>query len=268
MKTLETFLNDVKNDEILSAVFYNIDEVTKDLPKDLIFSEFTIGLLKRRFNDVQNKVFEKIASKYEEKSVLKKYVKRAYDIWENNRSKDFGEALTKLDDFERLAILTSTLNYQVGNGGFIQWFANGYGKYINAYVDAFSEVAEKTTYKPDVINYVIDLIERAYELYNQYEKYDAIISGDLGFDEYTPHINRVVDRIIELIENELGVSVPSSVSVIFYDKILDLYLNKIKTEQNKVLQKLSNLDEEYYAINAEFLTAIEYYLQKQSEMGA
>jgi hypothetical protein len=53
----------------------------------------------------------------------------AYDKWNNQwKGVNYEEFVNRLDYAERLAVLTGNLNYQVENGGWVQWFDNRYGK--------------------------------------------------------------------------------------------------------------------------------------------
>lgn len=50
----------------------------------------------------------------------------AYKKYQANETWGYNEFITSLDYKEKVAVLTGNLNYQVGNGGFVQWHNNGY----------------------------------------------------------------------------------------------------------------------------------------------
>lgn len=51
---------------------------------------------------------------------------RAYDRWQANQGMTQQAFWDQLDADERIAVFCGNLNYQVENGGFAQWFDNGY----------------------------------------------------------------------------------------------------------------------------------------------
>jgi hypothetical protein len=52
---------------------------------------------------------------------------QAYDRWSVKPHWTKRQFLAQLNDEERFAVCTGNLNYQVTNGGFVQWKQNGYG---------------------------------------------------------------------------------------------------------------------------------------------
>jgi len=63
---------------------------------------------------------------------------QAYQKWQNNNwTKQ--KFWNHLDFLERVAVFTGNLNYQVENGGFAQWFDNGYGDSTDQLVSILTE---------------------------------------------------------------------------------------------------------------------------------
>lgn len=63
----------------------------------------------------------------------------AYERWNaegGSGSKTYDQMLADCSALERRALLLGNLNYQVGNGGFVQWVDNGYGLKAREAVDA------------------------------------------------------------------------------------------------------------------------------------
>ena len=61
-------------------------------------------------------------------SVHQKIMNQAYGQYDEYRNYD--HFVKGISEIERQAVLTGIMNYQVENGGFIQWFDNNYGTTI------------------------------------------------------------------------------------------------------------------------------------------
>lgn len=57
----------------------------------------------------------------------------SYKKWDDGLSRD--EFLSKLTDYEKLAIMFGNFNYQVENGGLLQWDDNGYSEDLGSLYD-------------------------------------------------------------------------------------------------------------------------------------
>ena len=60
--------------------------------------------------------------------LLQQFVDRAHDYWQLHDGMSYERLLKEIAPELRVAMIAGKLNYQVGNGGFDQWWANGYGK--------------------------------------------------------------------------------------------------------------------------------------------
>lgn len=58
---------------------------------------------------------------------IQELVDAAYDGWQLTPRKSYDDFIFDLPVDQKEAVLIGNLNYQVENGGFSQWFSNGYG---------------------------------------------------------------------------------------------------------------------------------------------
>ena len=58
---------------------------------------------------------------------------------------EYGDAMEKLNEHERLFYITQTLEQEVNNGGFSQYFYNSSGNFANEVVDAFTRIGAHKT---------------------------------------------------------------------------------------------------------------------------
>lgn len=98
---------------------------------------------------------------------------KAYDRWNGEwKGCGYDEFVNRLDHIERLAVLTGNFNYQVENGGFSQWFGNGYGKHVDTIISLLNQYKHLPG-----ISRVIDLVCQAHTRYGG----DEYVSDD--FDD-------------------------------------------------------------------------------------
>ena len=64
----------------------------------------------------------------------------AYERWQKNDDWSKDDFRVSLDAWEKIAVHTGNLNYQVENGGFSQWYFNNY-------------------YTPEVLDFLIELCD-------------------------------------------------------------------------------------------------------------
>ena len=58
---------------------------------------------------------------------------------------EYGEAIEKLNEYERVFFVTQTLEQEVNNGGFSQYFFNSSGNFSNELEDAFTKIGALKT---------------------------------------------------------------------------------------------------------------------------
>lgn len=104
----------------------------------------------RNFQDALSKdadVFENIRDFVD--NTIEEYVdderlernKLVIDMWLSICEKcDYGDSIEKLNEYERVFFVTETLEQEVNNGGFSQFFYNSSGDFSNELVDAFTKI--------------------------------------------------------------------------------------------------------------------------------
>jgi hypothetical protein len=162
---------------------------------------------------------ETIAEVKEEESIHQMLMNKAYDLWQTEvgkrlRYENFLDLINeKLGSIYYHAVITGNLNYQVENGGFSQWYFNGYhitiddlicffrdkfkdNKTINNLIDNLTDILETIDWYDEGkrciknINYDYkDLFEEVLE-----EKFNNELSG---FDDYYYKINDDINEILE-----------------------------------------------------------------------
>lgn len=65
------------------------------------------------------------------KSLHQQLMNEAYDVFKSGRGDDYEGFVDGLDDRHRAAVILGNFNYQVENGGFLQWHDNGYSSRID-----------------------------------------------------------------------------------------------------------------------------------------
>jgi len=85
-----------------------------------------------------------------------KVMDETHDRWQAN-DWDYEEFLHHLTTKELVVVVLAKLNYQVENGGFDQWFENGYGDQSRATLDCLTVVGTETAKK------AFELVGRALE---------------------------------------------------------------------------------------------------------
>lgn len=88
-------------------------------------------------------------------------VKEIKEEWFTNNSTKWYEHIIGLPDKEKVTYLIEILDRQVFNGGFHQYFLNGYGQFVKETIEAFNmikaselaEIVEKAYYSVNSANY-------------------------------------------------------------------------------------------------------------------
>lgn len=64
-------------------------------------------------------------------TTIQSLMNQAYDFWKNEgKELDYNDFIKALPEKQAQAVIIGNLNYQVENGGFSQWAANGYSDQI------------------------------------------------------------------------------------------------------------------------------------------
>ena len=142
---------------------------------------------------------------------------QSYDIWKNN-SMSRDEFLSKLSDYEKLAVKFGNFNYQVENGGLMQWDCNGYSEDL----DDLQEFLTKSDYsKKDRFLGILDAFSNVKDAINKLDKYDDWYDEDMNtrwnsLETFDKDYYSFKDNWIEYFEDYLFKNMP------------DEYLEKIK----------------------------------------
>ena len=67
----------------------------------------------------------------------------AYHRWQNKEFASHEEMCEKISPEAKMAVYIGNFNYQVCNGGFLQWVCNGYGLNLDETVKALKEIGTK-----------------------------------------------------------------------------------------------------------------------------
>lgn len=111
--------------------------------------------------------------------VHQKLMDEAYNTWQKGLSYD--EFIDTLDNKHKLAVLTGNLNYQVENGGFLQWHNSLYSPKAYELLNLLSLYKNKP-----YINNVMEIVREALSIMQEYETYyyaddDVYLTGhDFG----------------------------------------------------------------------------------------
>ena len=100
----------------------------------------------------------------------------AYEIWQgNNMNRD--EFLSKLSNYEELAVKFGNFNYQVENGGLMQWDMNGYSDDL----EYLQEFLNKCDYhKKDRFLGILDTFSNVKSAIEKLNKYDDWYDEDVN----------------------------------------------------------------------------------------
>ena len=149
---------------------------------------------------------------------------QSYDIWKNN-SMSRDEFLSKLSDYEKLAVKFGNFNYQVENGGLMQWDCNGYSEDL----EDLQEFLTKSDYsKKDRFLGILDAFSNVKDAINKLDKYDDWYDEDMNtrwnsLETFDKDYYSFKDNWIEYFEDYLFQNMPDD----YLEKIKEYNLSKI-----------------------------------------
>ena len=149
---------------------------------------------------------------------------QSYDIWKNN-SMSRDEFLSKLSDYEKLAVKFGNFNYQVENGGLMQWDCNGYSEDL----EDLQEFLTKSDYsKKDRFLGILDAFSDVKDAINKLDKYDDWYDEDMNtrwnsLETFDKDYYSFKDNWIEYFEDYLFQNMPDE----YLEKIKEYNLSKI-----------------------------------------
>lgn len=145
----------------------------------------------------------------------------AYAAWpcdaEGNK-KSYSDFIASLSGVRRAAVLLGNLNYQVQNGGFIQWIDNRYIDEIGLVFDALGVISGDAT--KEVVDILLDLNDE-YELYDQ-----AVDDIRKVSDEYSDSIGMYKTELLRTLDDCLT-DVADDCSVRFF-KLEDRFEKEVE----------------------------------------
>ncbi|MEW5859799.1 MAG: hypothetical protein AB1861_20840 [Cyanobacteriota bacterium] len=89
----------------------------------------------------------------------------AYNVFKSGRGDDYEGFVDSLDDRHRAAVILGNLNYQVENGGFLQWHCNGYSGQVDKLHEYLEAIATPAS-------------EEVAEMINEFQIITANLDGD------------------------------------------------------------------------------------------
>ena len=149
---------------------------------------------------------------------------QSYDIWKNN-SMSRDEFLSKLSDYEKLAVKFGNFNYQVENGGLMQWDCNGYSEDL----EDLQEFLTKSDYsKKDRFLGILDAFSNVKNAIDKLDKYDDWYDEDMNtrwnsLETFDKDYYSFKDNWIEYFEDYLFKNMPDE----YLEKIKEYNLSKI-----------------------------------------
>jgi len=149
-------------------------------------------------------------------SLIQKLMDEAYDKWQDNdwSKQDFRNYISKIMSREHLiAVQVGNLNYQVENGGFLQWHDNGYSMDLEDLISYCEEIGTKTCikvktlleYVQDTISYFCTEAEEAMQLLtrNLFDNYAEVLR-DCLWDQMSKHLSRYDQEYYDISDNFLS----------------------------------------------------------------
>ena len=107
-------------------------------------------------------------------SVLESIMEETHNRWQEN-GWSYSEFLSYLTTRELVVVMLAKLNYQVENGGFDQWFENGYGDHTSATFAALRAV--NTNVARMVSELVSEAVSRRQDRDGDYDDLDSKYYG-------------------------------------------------------------------------------------------
>lgn len=149
---------------------------------------------------------------------------QSYDIWKNN-SMSRDEFLSELSDYEKLAVKFGNFNYQVENGGLMQWDCNGYSEDL----EDLQEFLTKSDYsRKDRFLGILDAFSNVKDAINKLDKYDDWYDEDMNtrwnsLETFDKDYYSFKDNWIEYFEDYLFKNMPDE----YLEKIKEYNLSKV-----------------------------------------
>ena len=102
-----------------------------------LFKVFRYFKKETKKEDIANEIANKLNVSDEEKHIID-FIINKYDYI--SKKCNYGDNIEKLNEYERVFLVTQILEMEVNNGGFDQFFFNSSGDFSNEIVDAFTKI--------------------------------------------------------------------------------------------------------------------------------
>lgn len=199
-------------------------EITKDELDDLNESIANNDILKAS-SFFENKI--KVCDEIEKDVVMDKVndlwqyiMNSSYEIWHSDPSLSRIQFLDKLSSYEKLAVQLGNFNYQVENGGLMQWDENGYSEDVYELMDFIKCSDFSKKYE------ILDILDNFIHIKNSIDKLDEnddFYDGDLQtryseLNRYDKIYYSLKDELKDFFENYLVETIPKE----YFDKIQNI----------------------------------------------
>lgn len=111
-------------------------------------------------------------------TLLQKTVDDAYKIWHNDEDMSYEQFINCLEGDILLSVLAGNLNYQVENGGFLQWYDNGFSVGGPLLLELLEN--HKDNY---IIREIIEIVDKAMLYLNKFNRESASVISNSCSDE-------------------------------------------------------------------------------------
>jgi len=122
-------------------------------------------------------------------------MKEAYNLWTANAEWPYKKLLTRINYPHQVAVVVGNLNYQVENGGFAQWYFNGYYHSASYLLTALEEINTNTSRE------VKQMVENVLDLFND-DNHDhesaRLLNNDLSTRYYEINNQFMADTLTYL----------------------------------------------------------------------
>jgi hypothetical protein len=136
---------------------------------------------------------------------------------------NFLEAIEELDENEAFVMALSCFNYQVENGGIIQWVHNEYDDTLDVLLEFLNKLIDANKQADRSVDYLNKLVESLDDVIENINVYDDAKSAYHEVVRYNHLLEAFTESFEEMVDNELS-------------------------------KELSSFDKWYYTINQQLLT--------------
>jgi len=248
---------------------------------------------------ILNKLFRKLKiSRIDD--FHQKLMDEAYELYRKHNKWSYEEFITNvpnlLSKLHLYAVVVGNLNYQVENGGWIQWYDNGYYRFASIVDEAlenfgkYSKEANQITQKVSgLLKRVMDHLELLDDIESKrsYGDFEALTSLLDSYFYETPNINEISAEIEDIVsdisrdKDEIAQIICNEFSLVlsFSDILIQVlndeedvnYIAETVWEQiifqqseeliEELVEHIDNYNRQYYEINDKFMELFNEWLK-------